>query len=72
MAAGLPKKKSVRLPDGVHKGTEITRLVVLVPQDIHQQFKALCISQGHGMAWVINNFIHDYLATHKQTKQRRA
>lgn len=70
MAAGLPKKKKVRLPDGVHKGTEITRLVVLVPQDLHLKFKAACMSQGHGMAWVINQYIHEYLAKHAKDKRR--
>lgn len=44
--------------------TEVKRLNVIVPIQLHNEFKSLTAAQGENMTDVLLQFIRDYVARH--------
>lgn len=51
--------------------TEVKRLNMNVPKDLHDAFKAATAAQGQQMTDVLMDFIRDYVERRQAGKQRR-
>jgi hypothetical protein len=53
------------------KETEVKRLNVILPIELHNQFKSLAAARGDNMTDVLLQFIHDYIRQHSPKGRRK-